>query len=399
MADNKTNYKLSFLQAFLILASIVALIVWFVGMKISISIPLMLSWLILYVLCKGFKLNFGVVMDAGLDALRKIAGSVLCAAMIGNKMTPIADTPVLSSSLTGSDLFKVIKCQLYTTIPAALIAGIIFFVSGFQYGNVSSDSTIITDVLGILENQSHISVITLLPIIVMIGLMIKKVPSVPSILGGAVVAVLVATFYQGYPVDAVFGAMIKGFRADVGHKVVNSILNQGGLLPMSGAIFTMVSAVVFGGMIHKMGLIDALLQPIVPRLNSRTKIAGATLFTTYFVNLTTSASYLSHIVTAEFFNPIYKEKKMAPEMLARAMAEGVAVTMLLPWHNMTVYFMGVLGVTWFELVPYAYVAFLLPLFHLLSAITGIGWVKGEGDIDNKSGHVTEAKLESKEAKA
>ncbi len=302
-----------------------------------------------------------------------VAAAVLCGALFGDKISPLSDVPVLCSGLVEGDLFKSIRYSLWTSVPPYIISCLVFLVLGFKFGGANYDPGAVNEVLEGLSSNFHISVIALLPIIAVILLLILKVPSVPAIMGGAVFAAVIAVAYQGMAPGAVFATMYKGFSIDTGVKVVDSLLNRGGISSMAQSSFILIGAVVLGGMLDEMGVINAFLKPIIPSLNSEFKIMGATLLTSCFINAVGSAAWLSHILTAKLMGPVFKKADMEPELLSRTMEDAYCFgTIIFPWHAMTIYFTGVLGCTWSDYMPYIFFSYLTPVFTVLCAVTGIG---------------------------
>ena len=62
------------------------------------------------------------------------AGAIISGAYFGDKMSPLSDTTILASSITGVDLFAHIRYMMYTTVPTFLITLIIFLVAGLGNG-------------------------------------------------------------------------------------------------------------------------------------------------------------------------------------------------------------------------------------------------------------------------
>ena len=59
------------------------------------------------------------------------AGAIISGAYFGDKMSPLSDTTILASSVTGTDLFKHIRYMMYTTVPTLIITITIFLIPGF----------------------------------------------------------------------------------------------------------------------------------------------------------------------------------------------------------------------------------------------------------------------------
>ena len=58
------------------------------------------------------------------------AGAIISGAYFGDKMSPLSDTTILASSVTGTDLFKHIRYMMYTTVPTLIITITIFLIAG-----------------------------------------------------------------------------------------------------------------------------------------------------------------------------------------------------------------------------------------------------------------------------
>ncbi len=59
-----------------------------------------------------------------------IAGSIITGAYFGDKLSPLSDTTVLASSVSGTPLFTHIRYMLYTTVPTFCVSILVFFVAG-----------------------------------------------------------------------------------------------------------------------------------------------------------------------------------------------------------------------------------------------------------------------------
>ena len=100
-----------------------------------------------------------------------IAGSIITGAYFGDKLSPLSDTTVLASSVSGVPLFSHIRYMLYTTVPTFCLSLIIFFVAGFVM-NVSGQG----NVLEFMEGLERTFVISpwLLLVPVLTGIMIAR---------------------------------------------------------------------------------------------------------------------------------------------------------------------------------------------------------------------------------
>lgn len=60
------------------------------------------------------------------------AGAVVSGAFFGDKVSPLSDTTNLASAVTGTNLFDHIRNMMPTTIPAMLIAFVLYLVAGYS---------------------------------------------------------------------------------------------------------------------------------------------------------------------------------------------------------------------------------------------------------------------------
>ena len=65
-------------------------------------------------------------------SLPATAGAVVSGAFFGDKLSPLSDTTNLAPMAAGSELYEHIKHMLYTTVPAALLAMVVYLFVGFS---------------------------------------------------------------------------------------------------------------------------------------------------------------------------------------------------------------------------------------------------------------------------
>lgn len=302
-----------------------------------------------------------------------VAAAVITGALFGDKLSPLSDIPVLCTGLVEGDLFKNIKYNLWTSVPPFIISLVIFLFMGMRFDSGNYDAAAVNEVLETLSANFHISPLALLPAVAVVIMLVLKVPSVPAILGGSLVGTAVAVGYQGLSFKTALSCMYGGFSIETGVEVVDKLLNRGGLSSMMSSVYILIGAVILGGMLDAIGVINAFLAPIIPKLNSEKRIIGATFATAAFINLVGSAAWLSNILTSQLMLPIYKKNNMEPELLSRTMEDCyIFATIIFPWHAMTVYFTSVLGCTWSSYMPYLFYSYLTPVFTLICTMTGIG---------------------------
>ena len=61
-----------------------------------------------------------------------VAGSVICGAMFGDKLSPLSDTTNLAPAVAGSKLNDHVRSMLWTTLPTFVISLVLFVILGIS---------------------------------------------------------------------------------------------------------------------------------------------------------------------------------------------------------------------------------------------------------------------------
>ena len=123
------------------------------------------------------------------------AGAVISGAYFGDKMTTLSETTILTPQIVGSNVYAHIRSMSKATVPAYLIALVMFFLIGWL--NETPIPPVDTaEALAALEGVYNITPWTLLPIAVLLLLGLRKYPAFLSILIGTLAGALVAVVLQ-----------------------------------------------------------------------------------------------------------------------------------------------------------------------------------------------------------
>lgn len=88
--------------------------------------------------------------------------------------------------------------------------------------------------------------------------------------------------------------------------------------------------------------------------------------------LPASDQYLAIVVPGKMFSKAYRDKGLAPENLSRTLEDsGTVTSVLVPWNTCGAYQSGVLGVSTFAYLPYAFFNIISPFMTLLFAAIGL----------------------------
>tara|TARA_B100000989_G_scaffold298917_1_gene291023 strand:- start:5737 stop:7209 length:1473 start_codon:yes stop_codon:yes gene_type:complete len=315
-----------------------------------------------------------------------VAGAIISGAYFGDKMSPLSDTTNLAPAMVGTDLFTHIRYMAYTTVPSITITLIIFLIIGLMQDS-SGSTTSTQEILDAIKGSFYISpVLFIVPVIVII-MIIRKIPAIPAIMFGAILGGIFAAIFQPETVlsvseydrlssEAYYVGIMKAFYGDIqiitGQKIVDDLLNSGGMYGMLGTVWLIVSAMIFGGVMEGTGMLRRIAESIISVVNSTGSLVASSAGTCVFFNITASDQYLAIVVPGRMYTDTYKEKGLAPENLSRTLEDsGTVTSALIPWNTCGAYHANVLGVATLAYIPFAFFNLISPFMTIFYAYMGI----------------------------
>jgi NhaC family Na+:H+ antiporter len=313
------------------------------------------------------------------------AGAIISGSYFGDKMSPLSETTNLAPAVAGTDLYTHIRAMMWTAVPSILIALIAFGVIGLR--TVPDVPLDLTEVLVLLEGVYNISLLTLIPLIVVLIMSFRKIAAFPTIMVGALVGGFTAVILQPDIVlefvndpalstrwamlKGVWSAMATGFAIDTGYEGLDSLFSRGGMASMLGTIWLIISAMAFGGVMEYVGLLDRLLQPIVNRAKSDKSIVTATGLTSIGMNIVAGDQYMAIVLPGRMFRELYEERGIAPETLSREIEDtGTITSPLIPWNSCGAYMAATLGIATLAYFPFCFFNLANVVISFAYALTG-----------------------------
>lgn len=301
-----------------------------------------------------------------------IAGAVVSGAFFGDKLSPLSDTTNLASATAEVDIYAHIKAMLYTSVPAMVVAIVLYAIIGLQYTGGSFDPAQITDVTGALSSIFNINILVILPAVVLLALSVMKVPAIPSMSIGVVLGIIVAVVFQGVPLTSVIGTLYSGFKIESGVAAIDTLLNRGGMTGMTSSIFLMIIALMLGGILSDLGYMQVIVETLLGKIKSVGTLIFATIFSGTACQATTCNTMVSIILTGTAFKGAYDEKEVDRTMLSRCLEEGSTLTAaLIPWNTAGAYMATTLGVATVAYLPYTFFNLANILISIVFSYMGI----------------------------
>lgn len=311
-----------------------------------------------------------------------IAGAIISGAYFGDKMSPLSDTTVLASSISGTPLFTHIRYMWITTIPSMLIALAVFTIAGFSFTGVNTDDIVLYQ--NALAGRFNMSLWLLLVPAITVFMIAKRYPPLVTLFVSMLLAAVAALIFQkvnlleisggSTNMDAVKGMMMSCFgptALDAGNAEINSLIATRGMQGMLFTIWLIICATCFGAAMTAGRMIESITVWFTNYITRTGSLVGATVATGLLSNLTMGDQYLSLILSGNLFKELYEKRGYESRLLSRSMEDSITVTsVLIPWNSCGMTQSTVLGVSTLVYFPYAVFNYVSPLMSILIAVTG-----------------------------
>ncbi|MFV8783583.1 Na+/H+ antiporter NhaC [Microbulbifer sp. SA54] len=311
------------------------------------------------------------------------AGAVISGAYFGDKMSPLSDTTNVAAAVTSNDLFLHIRHMLWTTIPAFTIALVIFAVIGLSGTSGQASATEIEQLLGALKDEFSISLVSLLPLVLLLFMAWRKIPAYPTLIVGALVGCLIAMIFEPNvtrqlaggdgPLSLVKGAwhsLFDGYKSTSSNGEVAELLSKGGMSSMLNTIWLIISAMAFGGVMERAGFLDCIVNRALAGVKTVGGLVTTTVLTCFGMNAASGDQFMAIIIPGRMFREAFADKGLHGLNLSRTLEDsGTITSVLIPWNTCGAYMSATLGIATFAYAPFALFNILCPLL----AIT-YGWL-------------------------
>ena len=172
---------------------------------------------------------------------------------------------------------------------------------------------------------------------------------------------------RGY-YETIMKVSFAGFEIETGHRIIDKLLNRGGMKGMLSTVWLILSAMILGGTLEGTGMLQSIAHSILKLVRGTGSLIGATLGSCIFLNATASDQYLAIVVPGRMFQSAYDDYGLAPQNLSRTLEDaGTVTSVLFPWNTGGAYNASVLGVPTLTYAPYCFFNILSPMISLFLA--------------------------------
>jgi len=276
--------------------------------------------------------------------------------------------------------------MVITTWPTMVISLSIFLVIGFTY-DFTNVETNVSSTLQAIESTFNISLWLFLVPTLLIIVIVKKMPPIPSILTGALLGAVFALFFQPQIIEQVSGvtdnyakaayiAIMKSMYGTIAvitdNAQVNDLLTTRGMAGMMNTIWLILTAMIFGGVMEAAGLLIKITEVIIKFAKSTGSLVAAVVGSCIFFNVTASDQYISIVVPGRMFAKTFRKRGLKPELLSRTLEDsGTVTSVLVPWNTCGATQAAVLGVPTLTYLPYAFFNIISPFMSIFIAAFNI----------------------------
>lgn len=313
-----------------------------------------------------------------------IGGAIISGSYFGDKISPLSDTTNLAAAVTKTPLFDHIRYLLFTTGPSMLISLVLFTIIGFNL-DTSVASANADNVLAAIDSTFNITLWLLLPAVVTLGLIIKRVDAIPALFAGILAGLICVLVFQQDLLAGLLPSLIEqgktqptyqilmetlyiGISIQTSEPLLNELFSTGGMYGMLGTVWLIIAAMTFGGVMDACGMLNRIMESIKSLATGFFSLVAATTGTCIVTNFSTSDQYIAVAIPGRMYSGLYKDMGYASENLSRTLEDtGTVTSVLIPWNTCGAYHAQVLGIGTFTYLPYCFFNLLSPIMTLIFA--------------------------------
>lgn len=292
-------------------------------------------------------------------------GAVVSGAFLGNNCSPLSDTTNLAAGIGGVNLFEHIAGMRYTDFPAFVLSLLFYTILG--QNSHSADLASINEMIQNMKASFWISPWTLIPLVILFGGAIKKIPAIPTLLAGSTAALVLSFIHEkSLTIGKAADILMNGYVAHTPDPKLDELLSRGGIISMLGSASLILLALALGGLLIKYLIVETIVQELKEKMDRPSRLVGFTALSCIGVNLIVGEQYLSIILPGETFKRSFDEVGLSKNYLTRTLADsGATVNSLVPWGVSGTFIMGTMKVSALHYLPFAFFSILAPVFTII----------------------------------
>ncbi len=321
-------------------------------------------------------IGLGLGMEPGMTA-----GAIISGAYFGDKMSPLSDTTNLAPAMAGTDVMSHVRFMILPTSITYGVCLVIFGILGFtQYHGASVDLSAVDEIQKALSGLFTINPVLLLPPVIVIVAVARKMPAIPGITLGILSGGILGLLLQSKcTLGSLFSAGMSGYVAKTGMAEIDSLLQSGGIKNMMFSVSMTIIAMMFGGIMEDTHQFQAIVARLKVFARRPASLVTTTIFTCLLSNILMPEQYISIVVPGRMFSEEYRRQGLSPTTLSNALeSSGTVTSALVPWNTCGTFILTTLGVSTMAYGRWAIFNWLMPIVCILLAFAGVTVANTDG---------------------
>jgi len=306
-----------------------------------------------------------IAQTMGLN-LALAAGAIISGSYVGDRMSPVSSIAIITAHVSESEVMDMIYHMFKTAILPYIITAITFLIIGLASFSNDTAAADLISLSEMLQNNFQISFLLLLPPVLIIILAAFKIPTIINLALNILFSLAIGIILTEKSWSGLLNIMFRGINQRTGTEFIDNILARGGLTSMLELISLIVFAVLLGGLLEKLGVLNSIIRPFLHLIKKKIHLVAVTLFSGIVSATLGCNQFLGVFLPAKMLGENYDQMNLERKDLSRAVGDsGLIFSPLIPWNVNALMMTAVLGVNTIEYLPFAFFPLLMPLSNLL----------------------------------
>ena len=321
-------------------------------------------------------------------------GAIVSGSYLGDMVSPMSDSTNVVAAAVGMDLITHCKQLAYIAAPVSIITAALYYIIGLRFSVDTFDNSYIIEVSSAIAAQFNLGFAVFLPMIFLLILLMSNKPAMLSMVASALLGCFIAVLYQDLPSTSAIQVFWTGFKISTGNTFIDTLLNRGGVQSMFAPACLMFYAFGMIGAFNTVGILDAIVEPIVRRVRTVIQLTAASQFISIIGNMLGTNTF-SLLMTGTLMSPVYAKHGLHPTNLSKAInATSTVFCPLIPWNASGIYVVALFGISTASFAPYAFYSYIMPIAAFLFVVFGLKVVPASVNLDRTDVGGAEIKTES-----
>ena len=107
-------------------------------------------------------------------------------------------------------------------------------------------------------------------------------------------------------------ALASGYKSSTGIASIDLLASRGGMDSMLNTIWLIITALAFGGVVEKAGVLDRLITPIIEKAKSNGALVASLVSSIIATNVITADQYIAIVLPGRMFKGAFQKRGLAP---------------------------------------------------------------------------------------